>query len=318
MKRILSILFSCYCIVASAQKDVASLTESLIRNCKNDQQKVAAIFRWITTNISYTTMSRLERSKATPAIPEDDYAPLKSLNERVADAVYIRRTAFCDGYARLFSTMCEYACIKAEVICGYANGASNKGTPKFGVNHYWNAVMLDGSWYLLDATWASGYIDMRNNEFIHSYDDRYYLASPESFIRDHYPDDQRWTLLPDNKIPDEFRRSPFRQRSFSKYGFTGYSPGRGIIEANIGDTIVLQLETNHVIGSVSPSTVVDSSLFSYSADWVFLKPDNCEAVVSKQRYTYPVTKADVQWLYLLYNDDVVMRYKLNVKRKPYN
>lgn len=319
MKRIATLLVSFYGSAALAQQEVASLTESLVHNCKNDQEKTTAIFRWITDNISYTTLPASERSRdaaATPA-PDDD-GPLKPLNERVAEAVLRRRTAFCDGYARLFTAMCNYAGIESEVICGYANGGAGKASPRFGVNHYWNAVKLEGKWHLVDATWASGYIDTRTNAFIHSYDDRYYLASPDLFIRDHYPDDPRWTLLPDNKVPDEFRYSPFRQRSFSKYAFTAFSPGRGIIEASVGDTIVLQLESSHAYGSLLPAASVDSSLFSYSSSWVFLKPDNEAARVSRQRYTYPVTRPEVQWLYLLYNDDVVMRYKLNVRQKPYN
>ena len=321
MKRIVSIFFSFLILKASAQKDVASLTESLTRNCTSDKQKLTAIFRWITQNISYTTFTRQQRPSvsATETEPDDD-GPLKPLNERVAESVLKRRTAFCDGYARLLATMCAHASIRCEIICGYANGGSGKAIPKFGVNHYWNAVWLDGKWQLLDATWASGYLDMRTGEFVNSFDDRYYLSSPDTFIRDHYPDDPRWTLLPDNKVPDEFRQSPFRQRSFAKYGFTSFSPGKGIIEARVGDTIVLQLEREGMENiSVSHSELTDSTLFSYSSSWVFLSPDlaNTEpAAMSRHLYTYPVTKPDVQWLYLLYNDDVVMRYKINIRPRP--
>lgn len=322
MKRLLPILFLLFSHSAKTQTDLASLSESLVKNSRSEKEKVTAIFRWITENIAYTTFTKQQKKNKYYVAEPDDDGPLKPLNERVAEMVLKKRTAFCDGYARLFTSLCDQAGIRSEIICGYANGGLGRQETKFGVNHYWNAVWLDGKWQLLDATWASGYISMRSGEFVKDYNGQYFLASPEAFIRDHYPDDPRWTLLPDDKMPDEFRYSPFRQKSFAKYGFTSFSPGKGIIEAAVGDTIILQLEAGREdIGSIASSLTTDSSLFSYSASWVFLKPDN--AVQSpepapRRQYTYTVSSTAVQWLYLLYNDDVVMRYKLNVKAKQYN
>ncbi len=317
MKQVLTILVLLFSLSAHAQKDLASLAEGLFKNCRNERQKVMAVFNWITGNISYTTFSKSSKKNRVIISETDDDGPLRSLNERVAELVLKRRTAFCDGYARLFTALCDLGGIRSEIICGYANGGFGRPNTKFGVNHYWNAVFLDGRWQLLDATWASGYINLRDGEFVRNYSGRYFLASPESFIRDHYPDDPRWTLLPDDKVPEEFRRSPFLQRSFAKYGFTSFSPGKGIIEAVLGETIVLELEARETDrGPVSPSTLVDSAFFSHSPSWVFLQPD--PASESRCRYTYTVSRADVQWLYLLYNDDLVMRYKINVKGKTVN
>lgn len=303
------------CLSSFAQEDVPALAAKLTANCKTDKEKVTNIFRWITDNISYTTFSNPKRRKEKFIEIEED-GPLKPLNERVAESVLKRRHAFCDGYARLLAALCEYAGVRCEIICGYAGGGI--GRPKFGVNHYWNAVFLEEKWQLLDATWASGYIDLRNGEFTRDYNNRYFLASPEYFIRDHYPDDPRWTLLQDPKLPEEFRSSPFRQRSFNKYGFTSYSPNRGIIDAVVGDTIVLQLEAGRT-ENISPSTLTDSSLFSHSSSWVFLKPDNTviplKAALPKQQYTFAISSAEIKWLYLLYNDDIVLRYKLNITEK---
>jgi len=314
MKRLLIIAFLLTIVPAAAQEDVPSLASKLTQECKTDLQKVTAIFHWITDNISYTTFPEQKKRKEKHAEPEDDDGPLKPLNERVGEMVLKRRTAFCDGYARLFAVLCEKAGIKSEIICGYANSGFGRGPAKFGVNHYWNAVYLEGKWQLLDATWASGYLDMGSGEFVRDYNSRYFLSSPEFFIRDHYPDDPRWTLLPDAKAPDEFRQSPFRHKSFAKYGFTSFFPGRGIIEAAVGDTIVLQLETSRLVTHpISPSMVVDSSFFYHSPSWFFLRPDAAAQITAfKQQYTFRISTAEIQWLYLLYNDDVVLRYKVNI------
>ncbi len=308
-----------------AQYDPATLARQLTSTAHSDREKVTSIFRWITDNISYRIKSPGKRSGAVNIqakdlpVETDDTTALKPLNERVAEHVLEQRVAGCDGYARLFTTLCDHAGLRSEVIVGYAKNDGHRPVLRFAVNHYWNAVFFEGGWHLLDATWASGYVDWRGDEFVKEYDSRYFLTSPDLFIQDHYPDDPRWTLLPDSKVPDEFRYSPFQQKSFSKYGITTVFPTAGIIEAAVGDTIFLQLETNGPDDQdILPDLLVDSSLFTYSPAWVFLKP--CEQDGSLRfshlhQYRYAVSSADVKWLYLIYNDDIVLRYKINVKSR---
>jgi hypothetical protein len=305
-----------------AQDDLSLLTRKIIEGQDSERGKVSAIFHWITDNISYKIKNRNAiigaASKRNSIMPDGDDSPLLPLNERVALKVLGSGVAVCDGYARLFSTLCDYAGIRSEIIVGYARSSNNKPVARFGVNHYWNAVQIDGKWFLADATWASGYLTPRGDEFIREFDENYFLASPEQFIKDHYPDDLRWTLLDDSKIPDEFFRSPFKQKSFSKYQITGYAPTGGIIEAQIGDTLHFKLETalNEKERPISPDQLIDSAIFTYSASWVFLQPDKKNSPGSRQKhYSYPVQSSNAEWLYLMYNDDLVLRYKLNIKKK---
>lgn len=298
---------------AFPQDDPALLSRKLTASLQTDREKVTAIFRWITDHISYTVFPMPATRAGTITTEPDDDGPLLPLNERVSRSILQRRTALCDGYARLFKTLCDYAGIPAEIIQGYANNNLFRPVPRFGVNHYWNAVYFEGSWHLLDATWASGYVTRRGDAFIRDYDPQYFCAPPERFIQDHYPDDPRWTLLRDPQPPDEFRYSPFKQKSFGKYPITSFYPSKGIIDAAVGDTILLKLETGDMSHkNISPSTLTDSTLFDFSDAWVFLKPAN--AAGNLCQYRYPVLHAGVQWLCLLYNDDIVLRYRLNVKK----
>jgi hypothetical protein len=327
MKWLLSIAFPFLFSPVFPQENPEALAKQLIAPCKTGLEKVTAIFKWITENISYrikpnNKMPVTSTFSSKKIINESDViddGPLKPLNERVAEEVLSRREAVCDGYARLFTTLCDYAGIRSEIIIGYAKSWTKKPSQRFGVNHYWNAVMIDGIWYLLDATWASGYLSVQRDEFIREYDEKYFLALPEIFIQDHYPDDARWTLLPDSKIPSEFYRSPFKQKSFIKYHFTSFYPAAGIIETFVGDTIRLSLETDSKESgrNISPDLLVDSAIFSYSPSWIFLRPDMPDKPPLQNRYNYIFTVAspDVEWLYLLYNDDLVLRYKINVKKK---
>lgn len=327
MKWLLSIAFLFLHSPAFTQEDPETLSKRLVAPCKTELEKVTAIFRWITGNISYKVNSTNKRPVTSSFASRNaikgnevmDDGPLKSLNERVAETVLTRKEAVCDGYARLFTTLCDHAGIRSGIIVGYAKSGTKKPTQRFGVNHYWNAVMIDGIWHLLDATWASGYMSWGRDEFIRDYDEKYFLASPEIFIEDHYPDDARWTLLPDSKTPPEFYRSPFKQKSFIKYHFTSFYPAAGIIETFIGDTIRLSLETDikELGRNVSPDLLIDSAIFSHSPSWIFLRPDISYTGSSQNRhnYIYTVASPDVEWLYLLYNDDLVLRYKINVKKK---
>ncbi len=327
MKWFLSIAFLLFLFPVFPQDNPAALATQLVAPCKNEREKVTAIFRWITDNISYRVRPECKMPGKNVALASHvngeneikDDGPLKSLSERVAETVLKKREAVCDGYARLFTTLCDHAGVCSEIIVGFAKSGTQKPTQRFGVNHYWNAVMIDSTWYLLDVTWASGYISFTGNEFIREYDEKYFLAPPDVFIQDHYPDDPRWTLLPDSRIPPEFYRSPFKQKSYSKYHFTSFCPATGVIETFVGDTIRLSLETDIKESgrNISPDLLVDSAIFSHSPSWIFLKPDEQRESALQKRfnYRYTVSSPDIEWIYLLYNDDLVLRYKINVKKK---
>jgi hypothetical protein len=306
--------------VFAQDENVSTLSKRLTAPYLTETEKVSSIFRWITSNIAYHV--RPDRRKVIGPnslknyqheMSDLDDGPLKPLTERVAENVLDRRVAVCDGYARLFTALCDEAGIRSEVIVGYAS-TGNAKPGRFSVNHYWNAVQLEGKWHLLDATWASGYV--RNDQFVYDYDARYFLAPPERFIKDHYPDDARWTLLPDSNIPEEFRKSPFKLKSFAKYRITSFYPARGIIDTYVGDTIVLELKTaaSEWGREVCPDLLIDTAIFSHSPTWVFLKP-NTAGLKNIHQYVYAVDTPGVEWIYLMYNDDLVLRYKVNVKKK---
>lgn len=314
------------CTPVFAQDDVVTLASSLTSNTTTDREKITRIFRWITDNISYRVPEgRMAiigaASKRFYEEGDDEPGPLRPLNERVAAQVLRTRVAVCDGYARLFTVLCDQAGIQSAIIVGFARSNENKPSPKFGVNHYWNAVYLEGRWQLLDATWASGYVTRDERSFVRSYDDTYFLTDPRRFIRDHFPDDPRWTLGAEGSIPEEFRHSPFRHKSFSKYGITSWSPSKGVIDAQLGEELILEFETRDPERNknISPDLLIDSALFTHSSGWVFLDPveyKSAGGIPGKRPvYRYKVESPSVEWLYLKYNDDVVLRYKLNIRKK---
>lgn len=292
-----------------------SLAKALTASSKTELEKVRSIFYWITDNISYQTtrFSRYKPGRHVPSEHEDTSAALISLDERIANAVIRKKEAVCDGYARLFKTLCDYAGIRSEVITGYARTNMSRGRPQFRSNHKWNAVMIDSTWHLLDATWASGFFSFAD-DFIKSYDSRYFLTPPQNFIDDHYPEDLRWTLLNNPPALREFKEMPFRYSGFVKRRILSYAPATGFIEAAVGDTLLFEMETDDVDKKlwVTDSLLVDTAEVSVFAS--LPKPVN-KLQRRKVSYNYIVPPKAVQWLYVIYNDEIVLRYRLDVKTK---
>ena len=95
------------------------------------------------------------------------------------------RRALCGGYAFLFKTMCNLAEVEARVVEGKAYGGHVEGE-----GHAWNAVHLDGRWYWLDLTWASG--TCSNGRFQQTYQEYYFLTPVAKMLASHRPAEDFW------------------------------------------------------------------------------------------------------------------------------
>ncbi len=299
----------------------AILAQLLTANDTTDLQKVTSIFKWITENIAYNVRSFQNQSRMRPTDywreDEDDNdtaAILRPLNERVSISVLKRRTAVCEGYSRLFKMLCNYNGIMCEIVKGYGKANPGSQSRYFGTNHIWNAVFIDTAWRLLDATWASGFINHRD-EFQKEYNPHYFLTPPAAFILDHYPEDLRWTLLPSRPLPKEFYATPFKSSAFSRNYILSFSPATGVIEASPGDSIVFEIETNR-----RKSYLWITDIPNIDSDAIFVM--QCCGVSrtgnivtgKKISMTYKVPLEDVEWLNVIYDDEHIMRYKLNIRK----
>jgi hypothetical protein len=292
--------------VRFSESPAESLSRKLTASCKTDYEKVRAIFLWITDNISYHTKSGLNtrRKNDDELVFEsgDSSSTLLPLIEHVAGIVLKRKSTVCDGYTKLFKSLCDHAGIKNEIIFGYAKtNFSNK--PKFRTNHSWNAVYVDSSWHLLDVTWASGFI--YGNFFVKAFDDYYFFTPPGHFIRDHYPEDLKWTLLDATTFPREFYQSPFMYTELLKQQLTSYFPRKGMIEAGLGDTIHFSIESEYKKISLAVTPHPADSLTT-----ALVTSTN-----GKAEYDYVLTDQATEWLYVVCNDAIVLRYRVSIKNQ---
>ncbi len=175
-----------------AEKSLSSLVYYLIRNGKSELEAARLIFRWIAENISYDTESYFSGN----------------VSPMTAEEVFNSRKSVCQGYADLFTKAASIAGLYATTISGWSKGAGYTVGDKISdkTNHAWNAVFIKGKWYLLDCTWASGYVD--GPVFIKRFDDFYFLTPPEEFIYAHLPINPQMQLLKRPITKKEFENLP--------------------------------------------------------------------------------------------------------------
>lgn len=188
---------------ASVKKSVKKLSAFLTAPAKNDREKARALYRWITQNIDYDV---------------EGYFSNKYENTS-PDNVLEERKSVCGGYANLFEAMAKEANLTVVIIRGYGKGIGYSPGAKIGnkTNHAWNAVRINGSWYLIDSTWGAGSVD-EEGHFHRQFDEHYFLTPPSRFVYDHFPDDQRWQLLNNPISKEEFERFVYLKSDYFRYG----------------------------------------------------------------------------------------------------
>lgn len=175
----------------SVTKNIQELTEYLIEPALNDYEKIRGIYTWIVINIEYDKEAY-----------NSDFYRLNQSNRDILE----RKKAICFGYAKLLEAMCQFAAIPSYLVIGYAKGTHSSSANYDEINHSWNAVNLDGKWYLIDATWAAG-SRLSNGSF--TIGNSYFLTNPKVFINNHLPAYSIWQLL---DCPIDFKT--FRQPNF--------------------------------------------------------------------------------------------------------
>lgn len=163
----------------TASTTPSELAAHLTAHLGSDAQKARAIYRWITANVDY------------------DIAALAQGDLRTQQPQVVLRTgrAVCHGYALLFNALAAEAGLESRLIRGFSKGVGDLagGRPAVKPDHAWNAVLVDGQWRLVDATWGAGYLS--DGRFVRRFSEHYFLTSPAQFVYDHFPEDSKWQLL---------------------------------------------------------------------------------------------------------------------------
>jgi len=201
---------------SSVETSVKSLADYLVAPAKNDREKARAIFRWIAENIDYDVAGYFSGS-------------FGSMN---SEDLLKSRKSVCEGYSDLFQSLAAEAGLTAVRISGYGKGYSYRPGDKFSgpSNHAWNAVRINGSWYLIDCTWGAGFVD-DNGKFVREFDAHYFMTPPSEFVYDHLPEASSWQLLSKPLSKSEFEQLVHVKARFFNYGLEIGSPAQATFEA---------------------------------------------------------------------------------------
>lgn len=137
-------------IPKSIEKSIPKLANYLVKNSTTSEEKVTAIYSWITHNISYD-YDLLQKPEHYVGLD-----PKKTLK---------KKKALSFDFAELMRALLHEIGIESEIVPGYIHDVHWKaGTRVLSGNHTWLTVNIDGEWTLCDPTWDAGYIGRRLNK----------------------------------------------------------------------------------------------------------------------------------------------------------
>jgi hypothetical protein len=221
-------------------QDLQRLAHKLTASLQTEEEKFRSIHTWVCSNIEYDYSLYLVNKKKREQFankPKEMSDWNKKFRARVFKKLLYEKKTICTGYAYLIRELAIHAGIACVIIDGYGRTVQSNiggaGTP----NHSWNGVRLNGKWYLCDATWSSGAIDSRSGIFYKKYENCFFLSEPSLFIRNHYPLDSAWMLLPNKPTLHEFLNRPVAYNGMYKHKIDRLFPETFDISATKGKAI---------------------------------------------------------------------------------
>ncbi|MEE9407015.1 MAG: transglutaminase domain-containing protein [Polaribacter sp.] len=286
------------------------LTYDLTSNLKTDVEKFRAIYKWICSNVKgdYNMHRKVRRKRNKYKNDSNSFLKWnKEYSKTVFKSLLEDKKTMCTGYAYLLKTMTSIANVDCKIINGYGrNNSANIG--KLSIpNHSWNAVFLNNKWYLVDATWASGYTDLNKNKFIFDYNDGYFLTEPKLFVKNHLPLNKKWMLL-ENKITTakEFLNAPLIYSKIIKHKITPVLPKKMENKISKNEEITFALKA---------SESIDLSKFKVQTSLTrTVKPIS---ILRKKDSILILHKFKIKGFYdvhILYKNDVIVTYTFNVQK----
>lgn len=290
-------------------KSLPMLSHLLTSKLETDVEKFRAIFIWVSKNIkgdhnAVTKNTRKRRKFKNDSIKLNSWNA--SFNKILFKKLLKNKKTVCTGYAYLIKELSALANIDCKMIDGYGrNSEVNIG--KLSIpNHSWNAVKLNKKWYLVDATWASGYTDLNINTFISDYNDGYFLTAPSLFIKSHFPLDKKWMLLKKKTLSiNKFLNAPLIYGKTYKHQIAPIFPKemKNIISKN--DEIIFQLYTNKKVNQTKIEIQISEKLLD-------------KKVISRKKEVIFINyKFKIKGFYdvhILYKKDVIATYTFKVNK----
>ncbi|HEY1086827.1 MAG TPA: transglutaminase domain-containing protein, partial [Archangium sp.] len=153
---------------ASDETSPESVARYIASRVTDPFQRVKALHDWVVTRLRYDSAALKGKRP-----PQD------------ARSVFDARTGVCEGYARLLVELGKHSGDRIVYVTGEVREEDGSLAP---IGHAWNAVEVQGAWYLIDATWD----DPVMSDGSDAYRTDYLFIPPKLALMNHFPDEEEW------------------------------------------------------------------------------------------------------------------------------
>ena len=220
-----------------------------------DAETAYLVYRWLNENIVY-----------------DCYAFVHGGVDHSEKGTYNTGKGVCSGIALIFKTMCLSLGLDSEYVAGYTRNKIIPGQPVTKTDHAWNSVKIDGSYYLVEATWGSGTCD--GDKYVKRPTDFYFCTNPQFVIRDHYPADQKWQLISPTITLQTFANMAKLTHTFYEIGFLTISPDKSAVGSKKAFAIDLTYDKTKKVSLLTHLYYLQGGTFKEQPNACFDTKDN--------------------------------------------
>ena len=210
-------------------QEVSRVLSSLALDGKSQKEKIDAIYNYLIRNVKY--VSDAELADESNVIKYSSYAAL------------VQHNAVCQGFAGAFYRLCLESGIDSRIVSSDA------------MNHAWNIVELDGSYYHLDATWDINWPDAP----------KYYLRGTTYWKAEH----RSSTTGDISELGDQFADGSFAAAYPVPEGDYGEAEMPEVASGKCGDDLTWKLDGNGLLTISGTGAMYD---FEEEAPWLALEP----------------------------------------------
>jgi transglutaminase-like putative cysteine protease len=227
-----------------AETSIQSVARYIMDREPDPVQRAKALHDYVADRVAYDVAAYHAILRGAHEVPPQD-----------AQSVFERRTAVCAGSAALLAELGRSVGIEIVVVVG---DARNDDGLFEGIGHAWNAIDIDGRWYLADPTWDAGHVE--GDRFTKEYTSSYFMAPPEVFVASHMPEDPKWQLLPTPLSQGDFIRQPHLRPGFAALDLRLLEPTRAHVAVGVGQSLTLRFDNPHGFELAGDVRVPDGGL----------------------------------------------------------
>ncbi len=161
--------------------EAKNILNQIITEGMSDAEKALAIYDWLTMNVAYDKELYNDYMQQLSEATNDEERNAINLNMSRKKSFHLQgaileKIAVCDGISKAFTLLCAIEDIPVLRLSGSGDSGGGEGE----VNHAWNAIMLDGGWYYVDATWGRWRVGRQGSDKFYIGSNHFYFLAADS------------------------------------------------------------------------------------------------------------------------------------------